>query len=303
VLLLGESGVGKECVAQYVHQYSSRARLPFVIVDCGTLGESLIESELFGHEKGAFTGAANRKKGLFEVAHGGTLFIDEIAELPLPLQTKLLRVLETNTIRRIGGTEYINVDVRVLAATNKDLEDMVEAGTFRQDLYYRLSAFPVNIPPLRERLDDIPALAEYFLVRMEEGDRHLPLSPEVIEALMLHDYPGNVRELRNVLERADILSYGQVMTPEHVVVETGARRARPNTPEPASGHLSEAREPNLLERRSGRYTEEAIMHALRECDGHRARAAQALGMSERTLYRYVQRLRERLPAELADKLK
>jgi transcriptional regulator with PAS, ATPase and Fis domain len=299
VLLLGESGVGKECVAQYVHQYSSRSRLPFVIVDCGTLGENLIESELFGHEKGAFTGANARKKGLFEAAHGGTLFIDEIAELPLALQTKLLRVLETGTIRRIGGTDYINVDVRVLAATNKDLESMVEAGTFRQDLFYRLSAFPVTIPPLRERLDDIPSLAEHFLARMEEGDRHLPLSPEVIETLMSHDYPGNVRELRNILERADILSYGQVMTPEHIVIETG-RRARPAVMEEEAGQRPVAT--NLLERRSGRYSDEMVLQALRECDGHRARAAKALSMSERTLYRYVQRLREKLPADLVEKL-
>lgn len=304
VLLLGESGVGKECVAQYVHQYSNRSRLPFVIVDCGTLGESLIESELFGHEKGAFTGASNRKKGLFEVAHGGTLFIDEIAELPLLLQTKLLRVLETGTFRRIGGTEYIRVDVRVIAATNRDLETMVEKGEFRQDLYYRLSAFPVNIPPLRERLDDIPALSESFLSRMEEGDRHLPLSPEVIETLMLHDYPGNVRELRNILERADILSYGQVMDPEHIVFETG-RRQRPDEREGSpSGHegLQES-ESNLLERRGGRFTEAAILRALSKCEGHRARAAQLLGMSERTLYRYVQRLREKLPKDIVEKLR
>src|SRR5512139_622870 len=225
VLLLGESGVGKECVSQYIHQFSTRSGMPFVIVDCGTLGESLIESELFGPDKGDFTGAASRKKGLFEAADGGTLFIDEIAELPLALQTKLLRVLETGTIRRIGGTEYLNVDVRIIAATNRDLKAMVERGQFRQDLYYRLSAFPINIPSLRDRLDDIPALAEHFLARLEGGDRFLPLSPEVLEALMLHDYPGNVRELRNIIERAAILAAGEdIMTPEHIMVETSSRR-------------------------------------------------------------------------------
>jgi two-component system response regulator AtoC len=299
VLLLGESGVGKECVAQYVHQYSQRSRLPFVIVDCGTLGENLIESELFGHEKGAFTGAALRKKGLFEVAHGGTLFIDEIAELPLPLQTKLLRVLETGTIRRIGGTEYIKVDVRVIAATNKDLQAMVERNEFRQDLYYRFSAFPVLIPSLRERLDDIPALAEHFLSGTEDGDRHLPLSPEVIETLMSHDYPGNVRELRNVLERAAILAYGQVMCPEHVVFET-ARKPREPAHGVAPGMMNELppRRRRLIERRGCRFSDDEIITALQHCDGHRARAAELLGVSERTLYRYVQKLRAKLPPEL-----
>lgn len=290
VLLLGESGVGKECVAKYIHEYSPRADGPFVIVDCGTLGENLIESELFGHEKGAFTGATGRKKGLFEVAHGGTLFIDELAELPLALQTKLLRVLETGTIRRLGGTEYINVDVRVVTATNRDLQGMVERGEFRQDLYYRLSAFPVQIPSLRERPDDIPALAEYFLAGSEDGDRYIPLSPDVIETLMSYDYPGNVRELRNIIERAGILAYGEdIMRPEHIVFE-GPRRE-------SSVHFGTAETivaptgRRLLQRRNGRLNDEDVMRALEECDGHRARAAARLGVSERTLYRYVERMR------------
>lgn len=294
VLLLGESGVGKERVAQYLHQYSNRSSMPFVIVDCGTLGENLIESELFGHEKGSFTGANNRKKGLFEVADGGTLFIDEIGELPLSLQTKLLRVLETGTFRRLGGTDYMKVNVRVLAATNKNLKEEAENGNFRQDLYYRLSAFPVNIPALRDRPDDIAALAEHFLSNIEEGDRFLPLSAEVIETLMMHDYPGNVRELRNVIERAGILAYGEeILRPEHIVVEADC-----SEPQPSARSLSEpAVQPgsshnNLIKRRHGRLQEGAVMRALEECDGHRARAAQMLGVSERTLYRYVQRLRE-----------
>jgi len=282
-LLVGRS----RPVLKYVHQYSNRANLPFVIVDCGTLGENLIESELFGHEKGAFTGAAGRKKGLFEVAHGGTLFIDEIAELPLPLQTKLLRVLETGTIRRLGGTEYIRVNVRVLAATNRDLQEMVECGDFRQDLYYRLSAFPVNIPPLRERPDDIPALAEYFLGGLEEGDRYLPLTPEVIETLLSYDYPGNVRELRNIVERAAILAFGEeVLRPEHIVFEGPRKRGMGGAGEHG---------PRLLDRRNARLSDREVLDALELCDGHRARAAQRLGVSERTLYRYVQRLRARNP--------
>jgi transcriptional regulator with GAF, ATPase, and Fis domain len=290
VLLLGESGVGKECVSQYIHQFSTRSGMPFVIVDCGTLGESLIESELFGHEKGAFTGAAARKKGLFEAADGGTLFIDEIAELPLALQTKLLRVLETGTIRRIGGTEYINVDVRVIAATNRDLKSMVEKGQFRQDLYYRLSAFPINIPSLRDRLDDIPALAEHFLLRIEGGDRFLPLAPEVLEGLMMHDYPGNVRELRNVIERAAILAAGQaIMTPDHIMMESARRSGE------EAGKESALTSQKLIERRNGRLSLNDILNALEKSNGHRADAARMLGISERTLYRYVQRLRDTWP--------
>lgn len=289
-LLLGESGVGKEKVAEYIHQYSTRSGMPFVIVDCGTLGENLIESELFGHEKGAFTGANSMKKGLFEVADGGTLFIDEIGELPLSLQTKLLRVLESGTIRRLGGTEYLKVDVRVIAATNKNLKEMSGCGEFRQDLYYRLSAFPVNIPALRERPDDIPAMAEYFLSRTEEGDRFVPLSPEVIEALLTYDYPGNVRELRNIIERAAILAFGEeLLRPEHIVFESDEPRVTASPggrPEVSAGHNK------LLRRRNGRLSEEAVMQALEQSSGHRASAAQLLGVSERTLYRYVQRLRQ-----------
>jgi transcriptional regulator with GAF, ATPase, and Fis domain len=289
VLLLGESGVGKEKVAEYVHQYSPRSEMPFVIVDCGTLGESLIESELFGHEKGAFTGANNLKKGLFEAADGGTLFIDEIGELPLSLQTKLLRVLESGTIRRIGGTSYLKVNVRVIAATNKNLKEMVDKGEFRQDLYYRLSAFPINIPSLRERPDDIPALAEHFLLRMEEGDRFVPLSLEVIEVLLTYDYPGNVRELRNIVERAAILAFGEeLLRPEHIVFES----ERSPVALPAAQAAVAMGSNNLLHRRHGRLNEEAVLRALEQTEGHRASAAQLLGVSERTLYRYVQRLRQ-----------
>ncbi len=289
-LLLGESGVGKEMVAEYIHQYSPRASMPFVIVDCGTLGENLIESELFGHERGAFTGATGMKKGLFEAADGGTLFIDEIGELPLSLQTKLLRVLESGTIRRLGGTDYIKVDVRVIAATNKNLKEMANNGEFRQDLYYRLSAFPVTIPSLRERPDDIPALAENFLSQMEEGDRFLPLSPDLIECLLDYDYPGNVRELRNIVERAAILAFGEeILRPEHILLEGDAAMTAP--PPVARGRAEPSGQNNLLRRRHGRLSEEAVMRALEQTDGHRANAAQLLGVSERTLYRYVQRLR------------
>ncbi|OOZ42053.1 hypothetical protein BOW53_01585 [Solemya pervernicosa gill symbiont] len=287
VLLLGESGTGKECVAQYLHNYSNRANGPYVVVDCAALGSNLIESELFGHEKGAFTGAAGCKKGLFEAAHGGTLFIDEIGELPLDLQTKLLRALETGTIRRIGGTDYIKVDVRVIAATHRDVKHMVAEGTLRKDLYYRLSAFPVTIPALRERLDDVPALAENFLSRLEDGDRHIPLSPEVISRLLEYDYPGNVRELRNIIERAAILAYGGVLDPEHLVFES----TRSDSTEPSGYSMGRRRPAKLLNRRSGRLTDDEIMETLEQCKGHRASAAAELGVSERTLYRYIQRMR------------
>ncbi len=283
VLLLGESGVGKERVAEYIHFYSQRRNGPFVIVDGGMLGENLIESELFGYEKGAFTGANSRKTGLFEAANGGTLFIDEICELPLSLQTKLLRALESNTIRRIGGNDYIKVDVRIIAATNRDMQRRVAEGQFRQDLYYRLSASPIHIPPLRKRREDIIALAEHFLASQPEGKRHIPLSSEVIEKLLGHDFPGNIRELRNAIERAVILACGDSLTPAHIVLEDGnALNSEKDNARKAAGHLIQRR---------GRLTEQMVLDALRQCDGHRARAAQRLHVSERTLYRYIKRMR------------
>ncbi len=285
VLLLGESGVGKEKVAEYVHHYSKRSQGPFVVVDCSTLGENLIESELFGHEKGAFTGASQRKKGLFEIANGGTLFIDELCELPLILQTKLLRVLETGTIRRLGGNDYIKVDVRVIAATNRNIQRMVANKEFRQDLYYRLSAFPVNVPPLRERKDDIVPLAEHFLHQTPEGENHLPLSAEVIETLLGYNYPGNVRELRNIVERATIFACDDVLRPEHIVFEDELGN------QPDKQGLNDLSPPPPLIRRRGRLRNEDVMTALSEANGHRAKAAHMLGISERTLYRHIQKLR------------
>jgi transcriptional regulator with GAF, ATPase, and Fis domain len=282
VLLQGESGCGKEQVAKYLHHYSQRVDQPFVVVDCGALGESLIESELFGHEKGAFTGANQRKAGLFEAANGGTLLIDEIGELPLGLQTKLLRALESGTIRRIGGTEYLNVDVRVIAATNRDLRQCVQEGTFRQDLYYRLSAFPVDVPPLRERKDDIPALATHFLSQLEGADYHLPLCSSVIAALLDHDYPGNVRELKNIVERAAILAGNNPIQPQHLGIE-GAQPPPARLPACA---------PELLSRRSTRHSDEEVLTALRDAEGHRGKAAERLGISERSLYRRLASLRE-----------
>ena len=290
VFLLGESGVGKDCAARYIHHHSDRSNAPFIVVDCGALGENLIESELFGYEKGAFTGANRTKMGLFEAANKGTLFIDEIGELPLHLQTKLLRVLETGTIRRIGGTRYIDVDVRIIAATNRDPKEMLQNGNFRQDLYYRLSAFPVTVPPLRERKDDIPGLAEFFLKNIEEGDNQIPLAPEVIEKLLGYSYPGNVRELRNMIERAVILAAGSSIMPDYIVFED--EHAAYYRPEPTPLPMNNT-SPGLggdnpqMAARSTRLSRQQVLDALNQCGGHRAQAARLLGVSERTIYRHI----------------
>ena len=280
VLLLGESGVGKDCAARYIHQNSSRANHEFVVVDCGVLGENMIESELFGHEKGAFTGADKRKIGLFETADKGTLFMDEICELPLHLQTKLLRVLETGTIRRLGGNSYFSVDVRIIAATNREPQQMLKNKTFRDDLYYRLCAFPVNLPPLRERKGDIPLLAESFLKQMEDGESQIPLSPEVIEKLLSHNYPGNIRELKNVIERALILSVGSPIQSDFLVFE--------NEPEDfSSEETAQAYNTPRKSTGSSRLSKDDVLNALEKCNGHRSQAAMMLGVSERTIYRHL----------------
>lgn len=285
VLLLGESGVGKDCAARYIHQNSSRTNNNFVVIDCGALGENIIESELFGHEKGAFTGANKRKIGLFEAAHMGTLFIDEIGEMPLHLQTKLLRVLETGSIRRLGGTDYITVNVRIIAATNCNPKKMLQQKTFREDLYYRLSAFPITLPPLRERKGDIPLLAEAFIKQMENGESQIPLTADIIERLLSYDYPGNIRELKNILQRALILAANSSILSEHIVFEhehhfsqaprcINDQKAVPNSnyKKPVS---------------SGRLSREDVYIALDQCNGHRSQAAALLGVSERTIYRHL----------------
>jgi DNA-binding NtrC family response regulator len=205
VLISGETGVGKELVAEALHEYSARAGGPFVVLDCGSIPQNLIESELFGHERGAFTGATSAYAGAFERADGGTVFLDEIGELPLDMQPKLLRVLERHEVRRIGGSKTSNVDIRVVAATNRDLGVEVNRGRFREDLYYRLAVARVHVPPLRDRREDIPALIEHIL-QTTPGGENAELSEETVALMMKHDWPGNVRELRNVIERAVLLS-------------------------------------------------------------------------------------------------
>lgn len=308
VFIEGESGAGKDCVANYIHHYSKRSHKPMIVVDCGAIGETLIESELFGYEKGAFTGANKQKIGLIESANGGTLFIDEIGELSLDLQTKLLRVLESGTIRRIGGTHYFDVDVRVIAATNRDVQQMVKSGQFRQDLYYRLATFPVHVPPLRERKEDISAIAEHFLRKIEDGYLQIPLSSEVINILSSYDFPGNIRELRNIIERAVILAAGDPITEEHLTIDKNPHHVlanelddldvedfpkpyqHPTHSHPNSLPVYTGKAENSGKSKSRKPDLETIKRTLAFHNGHRLSAAQELGISERTLYRYLQKI-------------
>ena len=227
VLLLGESGTGKDLFARAIHHLSHRRQAPFVAINCAAIPETLVENELFGHEKGAFTGADGRQVGKFELARGGTLFLDEIGELPLAVQSKFLRALESRTITRIGGGQEIGVDIRVVAATNRDLAAAVAARTFREDLYYRLAVFTLEIPPLRERREDIPALANYFAEKYgrEIRRRRVTLSPAALKALQDYDFPGNIRELENCIERACILCEGTTLEPEDLRLPTATSPA------------------------------------------------------------------------------
>ena len=270
VLLLGETGTGKEMVARAVHETSPRADAPFVAVDCSGLAETLVESELFGHERGAFTGALARKTGLVEAASGGSLFLDEVGDIPLGLQVKLLRLLETGTFRRVGGIEPLHADFRLIAATHRDLGRLVREERFRSDLYFRIAAFPVMLPPLRERRADIALLAESLLARISP-DRGRSLSPAALRRLEHHDFPGNVRELRNILERASLLADGEVIDCEHL---------------PASLAMSPDTAGSMLEVAE----QHAIAVALATHSGSRRDLAARLGISERTLYRKLRSL-------------
>ena len=278
VLIQGESGAGKELVARAIHDHSPRAARNFIAMDCCTLQEKLFESELFGHERGSFTGADKQKRGLVEGAEGGTLFLDEIGEIEPSIQAKLLRILETGTFRRVGGTRDLQANVRIVAATNRDLAAMGRAGTFRVDLYYRLSAFVIDTPPLRDRRDDIPYLVAHFVQNHNFSRRiNKRVSNEAIRRLVSYDWPGNVRELRNVIERAIILSRdNKTIRPEHLAFGSSATNAKVS--------ISFDTDPTLDQLQA-----EYLKMQLRKFSGHRAKVAEVLDISERNVYRLIQR--------------
>ena len=274
VLIRGESGTGKEIIAKALHHAGPRASGRFVAINCGALPEPLLESEIFGHVKGAFTGAAANKKGLFEEAHGGTLFLDEIGEMAPGLQVKLLRVLQSGEVRPVGSTQVITVDARVVAATNRDLEPMIRRGTFREDLFYRLNVIPIALPPLRERREDIPLLAEHFLARFSQRQgRVLRLSAGATERLLRYAWPGNVRELENAMERLAILARDETIEPGDLPPHIGAGLALGTAPGLAAEQtLAEAERAHIIQ-------------ILERCGWNHSRAAEALGIGRTTLWR------------------
>ncbi len=286
ILLHGESGVGKELAAHFMHGQGPRREGPFLAVDCAAISQNLFESEIFGHERGAFTGCVGRKQGLFELAHNGTLFLDEIGELPGAMQAKLLRVLETGQFRRVGGREQLHADVRVVAATNRNLMAMVESGNFREDLYYRLACIIVELPPLRARRGDIPALAEALLARINHANSaRLYLTREAVERLVSYDFPGNVRELRNILQRAAALTSGTKSGAIHANAIVVNRPPSNNLSSPERAVEPAEDMPANMRMIEQRY----IVELLERFGGHRRTVAKALGISERTLYRKLRR--------------
>ena len=312
VLIQGETGTGKELAAEFIHRHSARSAAPFLCVDCASLPESLCESEVFGHERGSFTGSIGTKRGLFELAHGGTIFLDEIGEMSLATQAKLLRVLESGIFRRVGGERPIRVDIRIVCATNRELWECVQAGTFREDLYYRLACFCIRVPPLRERLDDIPLLAEELLRRCQptNGGGRVTIAPSAIALLGGYDYPGNVRELRNILEVAvasctsrqvgpemirELLAGRKEVRRDRAGAETGQAGlsrgadaptpARLPSPESGPSRNGGRGRPDDLESIERQY----LKRLLEDHGGHRRHTAAALGISERTLYRKLKR--------------
>lgn len=278
ILIQGESGTGKELLARFIHTHSPRSPQPFVAVNCAAIPEGLLESELFGHEKGAFTGAVNKATGKFEWAHQGTILLDEISEMPHPLQAKLLRVLQEHEIERVGGRKPIPIDIRVIATTNRRLKDHVAAGKFREDLFYRLNVIPLTISPLRERRGDIPLLLEHFLRKHSRGaGKPIPhITPETLQHFLQYDWPGNVRELENMVERWLVLYQGGLSASSHLFLEEGTATA---------SAVGAGREPSPLQpRMSVKEMERAlILETLEAVEGNRTQAAKILGISLRTL--------------------
>jgi DNA-binding NtrC family response regulator len=289
VLVLGESGTGKELIARAVHQHSPRASGPFVAIDCGALSETLLESELFGHVRGAFTGAVADKKGVFEEAHGGTCFLDEIGGVSASMQARLLRVLQEHEVRRVGGKDWVEVDVRVVAATNQDLAEAVDKGEFRQDLYYRLDVVAIRLPPLRERVEDIPLLVQHFLkfYSRESGKTMPAVSDKAMELLCAYAWPGNIRELENAIEQAVALSYQPILTPDDLpsnVRDPGGSKVGRHSAENEQFAFPDT--PSLEEMKR-RY----VLHVLRLTQGNIARSARILNIDRRSLYRMLARFK------------
>lgn len=287
VLITGESGTGKELAAYYVHEHSDRESGPLITVNCAAIPNTLLESELFGHEKGAFSGANERKTGKFELANRGTLFLDEIGSLPLDLQSKLLRTLESNVIERVGGTKPLHLDVRWIAATNRDLNTQVERGAFREDLYFRLNVIAVNLPPLRERLEDVPLLANHFIKQfsVEMKKPELRLSDEILEVFQVYEWPGNVRELRNLIERLMVLEPG----PEVPVGQLPAQMLEAYSEEIGVDitEVTESRYKEAIEE----FRRAFIVRAMRAANGNQAHAARSLGLHRNTLLHHLKTLR------------
>jgi DNA-binding NtrC family response regulator len=303
VLLTGETGSGKELIARALHEFSPRRTGPFIRVNCGALSESLLESELFGHVRGAFTSAVDSRTGRFEAAHGGTIFLDEINSVSYTLQVKLLRVLQEQEFERVGESRTIRVDCRVVAATNRDLHDEIDAGRFRDDLYYRLNVVPIYLPPLRERPEDIPQLVDFFLKKYSASNkRPIPAIMEnAVEALQSYVWPGNVRELQNYIERAIVLATGNVLTldlfPRHVqgLAPVRMRRGGPRSPEQlcqelVSASMQETGEStsNLYERVVNQIEKELFSQVLKSCGGVQTKAATRLGINRNTLHKKIE---------------
>jgi two-component system response regulator HydG len=285
ILILGESGTGKELLARVIHRASARRDGPFVAFDCSALAPSLVESELFGHEKGAFTGAQRARRGLFREAQGGTLFLDEIGDVAPEVQNKLLRVLQEREVKPVGGDTFVKIDVRIVAATNKDLKQMIANGRFREDLYYRLAVVPLELPPLRERREDIPELVRYFLGRRKgAGPRPSEIAPDALDKLATYRWPGNIRELENIVERAAILSDGKIIIARDIPPLGSAPAPAPDLPAPADGTLKErvATVVRAVER-------QAIVDALKS-EGTPTKAARRLGISRASLYAKLKEL-------------
>ena len=289
VLLSGESGTGKEILARHIHARSQRSQNAFVAINCGAMPATLVESELFGHERGAFSGAVQRRVGRFEAAHQGTLLLDEVSEMPMDLQTRLLRVLQERELVRVGGSQTISVDVRVIATTNRDLREMISSGTFREDLYYRINVFPIHVPPLRDRVEDLADLSDAILARLcrRFGCPVVTLGADAHRVLTRWKWPGNVRELQNVLERALILNHGDVIHVEHVMLD-----AIPASP--SSGETTQSATVNVGGAPSLRDVEQdIILNTLTAFDGNRTHAAEQLGISLRTLRNRLRTYRSR----------